>query len=123
MAELLATIAIVGLLLTISITFYQGITDDARRDTARLETAQLAQTITARQLMTRSAYRSTEPPPDYRGKVADPWNQPYRIDPDRCRVLSAGPDGVFATPPETGDDLEANWESLASPALRTPSAP
>lgn len=110
-AEVLASVVIVLLLISVTITWYGGVTEDARASMARVEAKKIVVMIEARELSTRADYRTPALPPSYAGSGLDPWGQPWRVDPERSAVLSAGPDGKLDG---GADDISVSWEPLVT---------
>src|SRR5687768_10296389 len=87
-AELMCGVVILLLLTGITITWYQDSISEAKLTLAKVETVGMAEAISGYQMRTRTPYISSAPPPDYKSSGADPWGQPYRVDPASRTVSS-----------------------------------
>ncbi|MBI3893780.1 MAG: hypothetical protein HY303_19850 [Candidatus Wallbacteria bacterium] len=113
--ELVLSMVVLLLLVSITIAWYQGPAQDARVSVARVEASQIAGMIAARQLQTRAAYSAPSLPSNYHGNGLDPWGGRWRIDPSSRAVVSAGPDGVFGSD-GSADDVVVRWDSWQQPS-------
>lgn len=111
--ELIVAMVIVLLLVSITITWYQGPAQEAKVGMARVEAVKIAGMIAARQMETRRPYEVSSLPQSYRGRGEDPWGNPWRIAPAERTVSSPGPDGSFES---AADDVVATWEDWSGPA-------
>lgn len=121
MAELVITLGVVALVVSLAITFYSEYKSGALLSATRGDLDVIKKAIQAWQMEHKSSYPHLDPPVKQShdgAALVDPWGNPYRVLPHRALAYSFGPDG--ADDGGGGDDVCLEYVPMAYDNLRAP---
>ncbi len=116
LVEIMLALVIASLLLSAAISTYRTQMSETSLDTARMTLERTKQEIERWQIEHGRDYPYSHPPHE----TQDPWGTPIRVDPERHRISSAGPDRTFS---EGADDMTLSFTRYLPPRKTPPRSP
>ena len=112
MVEIMMSLGVLALLMSVAVTQYGAMQQEALHKAALAELDAIKNDIQRYQLERRCDYPARTPPPgENLQDRRDPWFAPFHVDPARHLIYSCGPDGHDDQ--GQGDDVATSYDAYA----------